>query len=88
MTKRLSFPANVAPEHIKDEKIQALIEVLEDALVDNPAIQDALNACDLEPTTRARWWAAVSAVSVLLAHECGQEVARNDAADEGSSPNA
>lgn len=74
--------AGILPDHIDQADVENLISTIESELEDNPAIQDALNACNLQPTTRASWLAAASAVNVLLAHEIGQEVARDNAAEE------
>ena len=56
-------------------RIKELIETIAEELLSNPAVKDALTACDLQPTTRAAGLAAASAVNVILAHELGQEVA-------------
>jgi len=70
----------ILPDHIDSWDLENLISTIEEQLEDSPLIRDALNACNLQPTTRANWLAAASAVNVLLAHEIGQEVAADSAA--------
>lgn len=65
---------DVLPKQIDAEAVEILIFAIEEALSDSPSIKDALEACELQPTTRANWLAASAAVHVLLAHEIGQEV--------------
>jgi hypothetical protein len=62
--------------------IRNLVETITLQLYDSPMIVDALTACDLQPTLRATWLAASSAVHVLLAHELGQQVARDVEGDD------
>jgi hypothetical protein len=68
---------DVLPEHIAPEAVEALIGTLADTLAMDPGIVDALEACHLQPTSRANWLAAQAAVIVLVMHEIGQEVARD-----------
>jgi len=70
----------ILPDHIDAWDVENLISTIEEQLEVSPLIQDALNKCNLQPTMRACWLAANSAVLVLLAHEIGQEVAADSAA--------
>ncbi len=85
-TPEAQFPywAGILPERIDPADVDNLIATIEAELADNPAITDALKACDLQPTSRANWLAAASAVHLLLAHELGQEVARDAERDEAA----
>src|SRR5579859_1444317 len=74
--------AGILPAHIDAADVENLISTIEEALEDDPVIRDALNACNLQPTSRANWLAATSAVNLLLAHEIGQEVARDEEPEE------
>jgi len=78
----------ILPDHIDSWDVENLISTIEEQLEDSPVIRDALEACSLQPTTRACWLAANSAVLVLLAHEIGQEVAADSAKinDEPEEP--
>jgi hypothetical protein len=83
------FWKGLVADHIDGEDVNNLIATIEIELANNPVIVDALNACNLLPTTRANWLAAMSAVNVLLAHELGQTVARDMAViDEAEEPAA
>jgi len=66
----------------KKAAIDTLRATIQEQLLTSPVITDALEACDLQPTTRAAWLAADSALNVILAHELGQEVAEDAARDE------
>jgi hypothetical protein len=81
---QLGFFDGILPERIDAAAVDNLIDAIQDQLRDNPGIQDALDACNLQPTRRAAWLAASSAVLVLLAHEFGQEVARDAVRDEAA----
>jgi hypothetical protein len=65
------------PEHVNTRAVDTLIETIAAALAyqSDPVITDALDKCNLQPTSRAVLLAAQAAVAVLLAHEIGQEVA-------------
>lgn len=67
------------PEHVKPKAAEHLIDEIADEFL-NPStsdLQDALEACGLQPTTRAAGMAARTAATVLLAHELGQTVAQD-----------
>jgi hypothetical protein len=68
---------DVLPEHIAPGDVENLISAVTGELSMNPVIADALEACHLQPTSRANWLAAQAAVIVLVMHEIGQEVARD-----------
>ncbi len=68
---------DVLPEHIAPGDVENLIDALAEDLAHDPVIRDALEACHLQPTSRANWLAAQAAVIVLVMHEIGQEVARD-----------
>lgn len=68
---------DVLPEHIAPGDVENLIDALAEALAHDPVIADALEACHLQPTSRANWLAAQAAAIVLVMHEIGQEVARD-----------
>ena len=61
------------PPHITPEAVEDLTNAIAN-LLDYASILMFLDKCNLQPTSRARWLAAQSAVNVLLAHEIGQEV--------------
>ncbi len=63
------------PEHIDPDNIERLTEVIADKILQDAVVLQALDLCNLDPTTRAARLAAHAAVIVLLAHELGQEVA-------------
>jgi len=67
------------PDHITESNIEKLISSIAASLfygnTEEP-VGWALDACDLQPTTRAAHLAAEAAVCVLLAHEIGQEVGK------------
>ena len=72
-------------------EIDNLIATIAEQLDASPIVTDALMACGLEPTSRAFWLAADSAVNVLLAHDIGQTVGEGEspeAADETKAPAA
>lgn len=68
------------PARVSQEAYQALVETISGALAyeGDAIITDALNKANLQPTSRAVILAAQAAVSVLLAHEIGQEVAEDE----------
>ena len=68
---------SLLPEHVGELEVEALVSTIYERLLDDPAITDALEACNLQPTSRAAWLAANSAVIVLIVHEIGQEVAED-----------
>jgi len=78
--------AGILPEHIDAARVINLIDTIESQLSESPIIRDALEACELQPTTRPTWLAASAAVHVLLAHEIGQEVARDQLGGECDYP--
>jgi len=63
------------PEHIDEKAIEKLITALAKRIADGLVV--SMEACNLQPTTRAARLAAEAAVCVLLAHEIGQEVNSN-----------
>lgn len=65
------------PAHIDPADVENLVATLAAALADDPVIRDALEACNLQPTSRAGWLASQAAVIVLVMHEIGQEVTRD-----------
>jgi hypothetical protein len=71
---RLDYWGGILPEHIDAADAHNLVDAIHEQLRDSPSIQDALYACNLDPTGRVAWLAAASAVHVLLANEIGQEV--------------
>ncbi len=66
---------SILPEHISQASVVVLAAVICERILCDPEVKDALEACELQPTSRAASLAAMSAVNVLLAHEIGQEVA-------------
>lgn len=82
------FWGGALPEQCGADDVDVLIEVITDRVLQDPMIGDALDRCDLQPTTRAARLAAHAAVIVLLAHERGQQVARDVEADEAEAPAA
>ncbi len=62
------------PEHVSEEAVEALIDKLADYLLALRSLRPMLEACGLQPTTRAAGLAARAAVLVLVAHELGQTV--------------
>lgn len=72
------------PEHVKEEAVEELIDELANYLLQAPGLKPALEACELQPTTRAAGLAARAAVLVLVAHELGQTVASGESALQGA----
>jgi len=65
------------PDHVDAAAVEKLIAVLAYTLrgeaIDG-SVAVYLDACNLQPTSRAALLAAEAAVAVLVAHEIGQEV--------------
>jgi hypothetical protein len=61
------------PDHIQAIAIESLILALS-LRIQGTVVE--IDACNLQPTSRASRLAAEAAVCVLLAHEIGQEVGR------------
>lgn len=78
------FVKGILPTYISETAIDDLTYVIHEQIHDSPVIQDALEACNLDPTSSAAWLAAACAVTVLLAHEIGQgrDRGRGRAAEE------
>jgi hypothetical protein len=64
------------PSHIQESDVEKLIDRL-DFLI-RELMDEELDACNLQPTTRAARLAAEAAVCVLLAHEIGQEIGQEN----------
>jgi len=60
------------PEHIDEKAVEKLITAMARSIERRYIWQ--MDACNLQPTSRAARLAAEAAVCVLLAHEIGQEV--------------
>ena len=60
------------PKHIEAAQVENLVTALAKAIQD--WLTDSMEACNLQPTSRAARLAAEAAVCVLIAHEIGQEV--------------
>ena len=83
-TKQWEFDywGGALPEHIGAYDVDVLIEVVAEHILQDAVIQDALNHCNLQPTTGAARLAASILVHGLILHERGQEVARDGAKGE------
>ena len=66
----------VLPDNVNRAAADQLVAVIAAALMyaGNVPITEAYDNCGLQPTTRAAILAAQVALSVLIAHEIGQEV--------------
>jgi len=64
------------PEHLNRQALENLTLTITELLMYgvNVPVTVGYDASNLQPTSRAAWLAANAAVSVLLAHEIGQEV--------------
>jgi len=65
------------PNSVQKEAVDLLIGQLARLLAWDMEISLCLERCGLQPTERAAVLAATAAVSVLFAHEVGQEVAES-----------
>ena len=62
--------------HIDLVAIHQLVHTIANKILHDPRIEFRLDACELQPTTRVASLAATAAVSVILAHEIGQDIAQ------------
>lgn len=74
----------VLPTHVSQDAYVALVETIAGALIyeGNPLITDALDACNLQPTSRAAILAASATAAVLVAHEVGQEIGDDEISEQ------
>lgn len=75
-------------EHFESQAAHQLVDALLDTIEAASAEGGAIFDAGYQPTTRAMHLAALVAASVILAHELGQEVARDAKDDEAEAPAA